>query len=264
MSSTAAADGDLPASPSGASPRSRDFPLYDGEPRLLTGTQWAVVLGAWLVAAACDLLLEVPGPAWLGVVVRGVLFAGLPLLALAWALGGGFGTAVRTLFRPVGGRDVGLMVGFAALNVVLSFIVGVIVASLVDVAPNPTGGTLSELGTGDRVAYFLAMVPQLVGEEVFTVVPFLAVLTLAAGALRMPRRTAVLLAVLVASVLFALVHLPTYDWNVLQCLLVIGTARVVLLIPYLLTKNLAVSAGAHVLNDWTLFGLALLGAGTVG
>jgi hypothetical protein len=58
--------------------------------------------------------------------------------------------------------------------------------------------------------------------------------------------------------------LPTYDWNLVQCIVVIGSARMVLTLPWLLTKNSWVSTGAHIINDWTLFLMALLGAGLVG
>ena len=37
-------------------------------------------------------------------------------------------------------------------------------------------------------------------------------------------------------------------------------ARLILLLPYIMTKNIWVSTGAHILNDWTLFIIALLGA----
>jgi membrane protease YdiL (CAAX protease family) len=43
--------------------------------------------------------------------------------------------------------------------------------------------------------------------------------------------------------------------------LVIGVARMVLTLPWIMTKNIWVSTGAHIINDWSLFGLALLGAG---
>ena len=39
-----------------------------------------------------------------------------------------------------------------------------------------------------------------------------------------------------------------------------GHARLILLLPYIMTKNIWVSTGAHILNDWTLFIIALLGA----
>lgn len=51
---------------------------------------------------------------------------------------------------------------------------------------------------------------------------------------------------------FGLVHLPTYNWNLMQCLVVIGSARLVLTWAYVWTKNIWVSTGAHILNDWAL------------
>ncbi|QSR20066.1 hypothetical protein CA833_23270 [Novosphingobium sp. KA1] len=47
--------------------------------------------------------------------------------------------------------------------------------------------------------------------------------------------------------------MPTYQWNFVQCFLVIGTARVALLTGYVVTKNTWVSTAAHVLNDWIFF-----------
>ena len=41
--------------------------------------------------------------------------------------------------------------------------------------------------------------------------------------------------------------------NWAQALIGIGTARVLLTLAYIVTRNLWVSAGAHVLNDWTGF-----------
>ncbi|MFI6231146.1 CPBP family intramembrane glutamic endopeptidase [Micromonospora echinospora] len=237
-------------------PARADFPLYDGRPVRLTGGQWAVLMGAVVVAAAADLLVALPGPPWLSVAVRGVLFFGIPLLVLSRLAPG----TLSYLFQPVRPKDVGLMVAFAAINLVLSFVIAFVVSAVFDVNSNPANDTLAGLGTFDRLAYFASTVPQLIGEEVFTVLPFLALLTLATAVLGTGRRAGLVLAVIGSAVLFAAIHLPTYDWNVAQCLLVIGTARVVLLIPYLITKNLWTSVGAHVLNDWTLFGLGLLTA----
>jgi membrane protease YdiL (CAAX protease family) len=50
-----------------------------------------------------------------------------------------------------------------------------------------------------------------------------------------------------------------------QCFLVIGTARLVLLTGYIVTKNIWVSTGAHIINDWLTFTVivVLLGAQSV-
>jgi membrane protease YdiL (CAAX protease family) len=61
-----------------------------------------------------------------------------------------------------------------------------------------------------------------------------------------------LVAWLLSAVVFGLLHLPTYDWNLVQCLVVIGSARLVLTWAYVWTKNIWVSTGAHIINDWTL------------
>jgi len=240
--------------PGPARAQAPDFPLYAGDPVRLSGRGWAVLMAAVVVGAACDLLVGVPGPAWLALVVRGVLFAGIPLLTLHLLAPGTIGRLFQRL-RP---RAALLAVGIAVANVVVTFAVGALVSMLVGTTTNPMAGTIADQGALDKVLTFLAMIPQLVGEEIFTVLPLLAVLTLATRVLHLSRRTGLVLAVTVAAVLFSALHLPTYGWNVLQCLAVIGIARVILLVPYLVTKNLTASATAHVLNDWALFGFTAI------
>jgi membrane protease YdiL (CAAX protease family) len=58
--------------------------------------------------------------------------------------------------------------------------------------------------------------------------------------------------------MFGALHLPTYGWNWIQCLVIIGGARLVLTLPYIMTRNIWVSTGAHIINDWTLMGSVLL------
>jgi uncharacterized protein len=232
----------------------RDFPFHDGRPVALTGRQWALLLLAVAVGALADLVVAVPGPGWLSVAVRGVLFAGIPLAVLTRVVPGALGS----LFHRVRGRDIALMVGVAAVNVAVTTAVGVVLAQLTHLHANAAAGEIAALGAADRVAYFLGMVPQLLGEEVVTVLPFLALLTFVVRLLRAPRWAGITVAWVGSAVLFALLHLPTYGGNLLQCLAVIGVARLVLFVPYLLTKNLWTSTGAHVLNDWALFGTSLL------
>ncbi|PEI92584.1 hypothetical protein CN679_10615 [Bacillus pseudomycoides] len=54
------------------------------------------------------------------------------------------------------------------------------------------------------------------------------------------------------------IHLPTYNWNFTQAIIGIGIARVILTYSYVKTKNIWVSFIVHVLNDWTMFGMAFL------
>jgi membrane protease YdiL (CAAX protease family) len=156
------------------------------------------------------------------------------------------------------------MLGFALLNIVVSFSVGAIVRAFADVTPNAATAELGGMDTAGRIAFFAKTLPQLFGEEVVTILPFLAALTLLSALCGVGRKSAIVGAWLISSLLFGLIHLPTYDWNLIQCIVVIGTARMVLSLAWILTKNIWVSTGAHILNDWTLFTLSLVGAGLTG
>jgi membrane protease YdiL (CAAX protease family) len=191
--------------------------------------------------------------------VPALLFCTVPLAALAAVAGRGW----TALFHRPGARDAALMVGIAALNLAVSVLVGSLLAGQHHTSSNPVFQALAEADAATRAQAFAAMVPQLLGEELLTILPFLALLWWLHARRGMARGRAVVLAWLLSALPFALVHLPTYQWDLVQCLVVIGTARLVLSLGYLLTRNLWVSTGAHVLNDWALVGVVLL-AGDAG
>ena len=238
----------------------RDLPFYNGLPMGLSGGQWLFVMAA-VVAGFAVLVAPIPWPAGpLGAMIPALLFPLIPLAVLAHVAPGHW----RVLFGTVGWRELRLMLGFALLNIVVSMSVGAIVRALADVTPNAAAAQLSGMDTAARIAFFAKTVPQLFGEEVVTLLPFLAVLTLLSAGFGVGRKAAVVGAWLISSLLFGLIHLPTYDWNLIQCIVVIGTARMVLTLAWILTKNIWVSTGAHITNDWLLFSMSLLGAGLVG
>ena len=114
---------------------------------------------------------------------------------------------------------------------------------------NPAAAVVSGLAlsvSGTAIAL------QLLGEELITILPFLAVLAFCHAHTGMGRNASVIVAWLASAVAFGLIHLPTYDWNLIQCLVVIGSARLVLTWAYIWSKNIWVSTGAHIINDWTL------------
>ena len=234
---------------------SLDYPFYNGSPKDISGRGWATIVGATLAGGAVDMFLPVGGPTWLAMLVRGGLFVAIPMTAYILVAR----PAWRVLFRGVGRREVKLWFGFAALNVLVTSIVAGVLSQVLDMHANPMNDMLAGLSGGERVATFAAMVPQLFGEELFTILLLLAALTWLSRVVRLPRRAALVTASLIAMLVFAAIHLPTYGGNIVQCVAIIGIARLVLLVPFLKTKNIWASTGAHVLNDWTLFAIALVG-----
>ncbi len=238
-----------------------DFPFYCGAPTKVTLRQWGVVVA--VVAIAFMALALSASLTWERLIwpfIPAVALAALPLLALARVAPGHW----ACLFGQVRVRELRLMLGVAFLNIVISMGVGAIVLSLTQVADNSSTAQVAGLDTAGRIAFFAKTIPQLLGEEVITILPFLALLQWLTQSLGWGRKAAVASAWVCTSVLFGLLHLPTYDWNWVQCIVVIGGARMVLALPWIMTKNLWVSTGAHITNDWLLIAMGILGAGLAG
>lgn len=234
----------------------RDFPFYNGQPISLSGGQWLLLLG--LVAVAFALLIAPiswPGGAY-GAFVPAILFPLIPLVGLSLVSRGNAGL----LFGPVGWREMRSMVLFALLNIAVTMSVGGIVNATLGAVSNHIIAAANSLAPAELVLFLTKTAVQLVGEEVLTILPLLALLQLLSVHNGMSRVASVFWAWLITAALFGAAHLPTYDWNWVQCLLIIGTARLVLSLAYIKTKNLWVSSGAHILNDWLLILMNVAGA----
>ena len=234
-----------------------DFPYYDGEPATISGRRWLVVLVAILVAygtlGPLNRLFDGPVTALLPAVV----FTGVQLLALLWATPGHW----RAVFRKVTARGLWLMAGFAALAFLFALGLASFVGGLVGLAPNRESEIILTASVPELVTFYPRLAIQLLGEELLTILPFLALLTFFTGRATLTRQQAITRALLITAVFFGLLHLPSYDWNLAQSVIVIGGARAVLTLAYVVTKNIWVSTGAHILYDWSLFTITLLWAG---
>ena len=225
----------------------RDLPFYDGRPVEISGRGWLVILLAvtlGLVALVAVPLRDVPLN-----FVPAVLFVAIPLGALAMVTGPHW----RALFGRYGIKQFGQSLGFGVLTIVVSGAAGFLLGLLMPMVSNPAVTSLAGIGPAELVLFLARTFIQLIGEELATVLPLLAVLWLCVSRFGLSKRTGLIIAVVVSTLWFSALHLPTYDWNILQCLGIIGTARVVLTLSYLVTRNLWVSAGAHIINDWALF-----------
>jgi membrane protease YdiL (CAAX protease family) len=233
-----------------------DFPYYADNPPTISATGWLMVLVATAIGFSA---LGTPMPFEDNIVtgwIRALIFVCLPLIALALAAPGRW----QAIFRRVGFRDVLLMFGFAILNIVVSLAVGALLKTYGTVSPNAGVAGAADLEGLHLVSFFAKVGLQLLGEELVTVLPFLAILTWLHTKAGMGRNGAVLAAWLISAIIFGLLHLPTYNWNILQCVLVIGSARLVLTWAYVWTKNIWVSTGAHIINDWLLIAVTTFAA----
>lgn len=231
-----------------------DYPFYNGEPLSFTVRQWTLLL---LLCLLAFLLLTFLGLLFVGPVSQlfpVILFLLVPLAGLG-AMGRG---CLSALFRPLTMKAILLMPAFALLNLLVSVAVALVVVGMADVSANPAVGLIRALDPVQFAAFLLRTLPQLVGEELITILPLLALLAYLVQGRGWSRRAAIVAAWLTTALLFGILHLPTYQWNLAQSIFIIGAARMVLTGAYLLTGNLWVSAGAHIVSDWLIFFAAYL------
>lgn len=229
-----------------------DLPYYNGQPVAIAPLGWLAIVGS--VIAAFLLLIFLPFETAPLNLIPAIVFTGLPLLTLA-AVSGGKHTA---LFRRFGFAQFGMALGFGVLTMLVSAGVALVLLRFVSMSSNPSVDTLTNIGPADLVLFLMRTFIQLIGEELMTMLPLLAVLWFCVNRLALSRGLGLTIAVVVSTFWFAAVHLPTYDWNFAQCFGGIASARLVLTAAFLLTRNLWVSAGAHIVNDWSEFFLPML------
>lgn len=237
----------------------RDFPFYADVPIRITVGQWVLIL----LAVSVGFGILIAPIAWpvgpLGAFLPAILFPAIPMGVLALLLGRYW----RSLFGPIGGHEVKWMVLIALLNIVVSMLVGALVWATTGTSANPIIASAGSLDAMGLLLLFANTIPQLFGEEVITILPFLAMMQLFTRVLGLRRSQALFASWVLSAVMFGLLHLPSYEWNWIQCVVIIGSARLVLSLAYIKTKNILVSTGAHILNDWILISMSLLGRSLV-
>lgn len=224
-----------------------DFPFYADQPVPLAGCDWLILMAS--LALALVVLSVSPQMAFPASLIPPFLFLGIPLLTLR-VLAGRHWTA---MFGGVDLRQIGQMVLFGVLTLVFSLAVALLLSQVAPLSQNPVTDRMQDLSAGQLAQLLLPTIPQLIGEEVFGILPFLATLWFCVTRRGLSRRMGVICGVAVSALIFGAAHLPTYDWNWAQALIGIGSARVVLTLAYVVTRNLWVSTGAHILNDWSGF-----------
>lgn len=233
-----------------------DFPLYSG-PQAVSWWGWLIALVGAGLGFALDLystsvLVAVapsPGPwRWIALFLIAILVAAIPLLGLWLAAG----DAIRSLFRRLAGRDWFLMVilllvylGYTLVATAAAHGLGITThadTAMSDLAKGPGGLAID-------VAALFELPFLLMGETLFILVPFLFFMAVLVRGFNMERKPALVVAAIVAGLLFGLLHFQAYQGDIYQMLVIIGLGQIIMFFGYLKTKNLWVSYLVHLFFD---------------
>ena len=150
-----------------------DFPFYAGQPVEIAAWKWIVMI---LAAVAGFLALTmIPADKDISLLGVRILFVAIPLAAFTAFTGKWW----RTIFRPLHGRDVLTIIVFWLVNMVLSGLVALIIKSADPGHVTANQATDGVSSAGDLAFFYVGTFIQLFGEELFSLIPFLAVLYVA-------------------------------------------------------------------------------------
>ena len=219
-----------------------DFPFYNAIPKLSTLDWIILLLGSLLFVAILLLPFSLDSNAF---AVLSCLACLIPVLYVSKG-------NLKLFFRILSLEDIKLIV----LCFIFYFIYAIVMATLLDylglsTAANPV------FGMNMDVMFFVSSAIQLVGEELFKII-LLIISMFVVYRFTNRRKLAVVSGVVVSLLLFALIHLPTYNYNFFQCIFVIGIGGIFNLFAYLKTKNVVASYLVHILIDFVPFILFLL------
>ncbi|MDL2253874.1 CPBP family intramembrane metalloprotease [Ruminococcaceae bacterium OttesenSCG-928-I18] len=229
---------------------SDDFPYYNGKPVSVGLFGWVIIL-AFLVLSFLSLRLHgllnfLPDAASKSIAV----FVMLALSALGLIL------VTRKhwvcIFRKFHARNIKTVLLCLVASYVLSFVAAKLVALVAPTSANPQA-VASHSGVPAFLFSLFQDLFQLMGEEFLAILPFLAILQLGYTVFKWSRKTSIVVATIASCVLFGLLHLPTYNWNWMQCIFAIGLARLPFTLGYIATKNIFVSFLIHYLFDSLIF-----------
>lgn len=232
-----------------------DFPFYNGKPTTIATWKWVV---AWLGTFAGFLALSFyPAHNNFESIIPRILFMAIPLSVFAYLTKPYW----KSIFRKPRKIDFLYMFLFAGLNMLLTpILAGIVFALGFPTAGNAAANDLAGASALELGSFYVGTAIQLLGEELLVIIPFLAVLSTLHLKLGVSRKKAILWAWFVSALWFGAIHLPTYHWNIVQALVIIGGARIALTLAFIRTKNIWVSTGAHIINDWVLFTFVALTA----
>lgn len=234
-----------------------DFPFYNDKPQRVSGQKWFIILlfpflGFFILTTVYFPFLSVYG----NELASGIILPLFSLFGLMLTVGKNW----QLLFKSFGWKELILVIGYVIGAVIIAGMIGGAIELLgVGLTDNPmtTKATDPDAFTVYSQLRFQEIF-QLFGEEFLAILPFLAILHLTTTAFRFGRKTGIITAWVCSSIIFGLLHLPTYDWNFIQCIFVIGGSRMLLTFPYIQTKNLWLSYFVHYFYDMLVFTVAFL------
>lgn len=210
-----------------------DLPFLNDDPRFTTKNV-AILLIGFIITFLTPFFIPVTG----NTVLKAVISFVAPMIPITYV----FKDDMSNIFRMPKLRDILIIIVGVILTLILSALANSILAVLsippaADSAVNGSPGIL-----------FIRAIIQIFGEELEKFIPLIIV----AAYLYKPmgRKLAIIIAIIISQLLFALSHIPAYGINnIIYIIMIMGISSVIMPIIYIRTKNLVITYFIHLIID---------------
>ena len=178
-----------------------------------------------------------------------VLLSGLIGSWLVFGLDG-----VKKIFsRPKRGT-----VKFILLSIVIAYVISIstgLISSYI-LHETPATNAIKEQFNGSMLDSFIMLfktIFMLAGEEILVTLPLIIFVSLFINKIKISQSKAVIISTIITAIIFGAIHLPTYQWNIFQCFLVIALTRIPFTIASLKSDSIIAGIIGHITFDWIIF-----------
>ncbi|RAP51012.1 MAG: hypothetical protein BZ136_00220 [Methanosphaera sp. rholeuAM74] len=218
-----------------------DLPLLNDDPRFTAENVVILIIG-FLIASAIPYLIPSTGNG----LIKAVLITIPPLLAVLYV----FKDDMSNIFRMPKPRDI--------IVVIIGFILMLAVAMIADIIGSTLGiaSLADNTINGSPLVLIICAVIQLLGEELIKFIPLIIITAYLYKSIG--RKAAIIVAIIISQVLFALFHIP-YGFAIGSLLLHIGFGSTVLPFVYVKTKNLVLCYMIFLSKFMVVYAIHILG-----
>ena len=220
-----------------------DFPFYNGKPLLSLKDWFILLLGVILYIAIISGVFDViPGFSDMPNILLSIIHFLVLFLPVFCCCRGKIGL----IFRKPKLKDMKVVILCFVAYILFSSVMKILLGMIFTMPGNSvatSGGTGSEV-----ILMIISMLIGLMAEELVKVITFLLFMTLIFKYTE-NRRTSMTMGIILCCIVFGLLHLRAYAFNLVVCLLIVGVGCIIHLYPYLKTKNIVNSYLTHIMID---------------
>ncbi len=204
-----------------------------------------VIISIVLLAAGFYMLEKVYSP----VSFLGLFLAGIIGVVITF----GFDGLKKIFSKPNKGSAKVILI-----SVIVCYVLSISLAIFANTVLNqPTSANpIKDAFTGsiaNSLSVLFKTIFMLIGEELFVTLPLVIIVIFLVKKAKLSQSRAVIIATVITAILFGAIHLPTYQWNVFQCFVIIGLTRIPFTIATLKTNSMVSGVIAHIIYDWCIF-----------